>query len=113
MESARLANDFRARGLLPREHIERIFIKTEAHVIGSDLKNPLGVSCQVRQQGRVVRTQPQGFITKQGTGRIFLPPESETLASLGLTPKCAQERNLQATRLDQVGPVADKFLGNP
>jgi len=65
---------------LPRENIERIFIKTGAHVIGSDLKNPLGVPSQVRQLGSVVPAQPQGFITKQRTGRILLPPESETLA---------------------------------
>src|SRR5882762_8032603 len=112
MEGTKLANDFWARGVLLREHIERIFIKTEAHVIRSDLKNLLGVPSQVRQPGRVVRAQPQGFITKQGTGRILLPPESETLARLGPTPQGAQECNLHATRLDQVGPVADKFLGN-
>ena len=65
MNRSGLTDDFCACGILAREHIERVLIKAEAQVIGSDLKDALGIRGQVCHQARVALTQPNAFVTQK------------------------------------------------
>src|SRR2546430_6649819 len=84
------ADHFRAGRILPRENIERIFVKAELHVIGRDFNDPLRIRSEVGKQTWIALAHPHSFITKKRTGRILLLPIFQTLGRFWLSSKRSQ-----------------------